>query len=107
MKERLTTVSHKPEWGSIELVRAALQLIEEALQVPDMQRFVLASESCIPITTFSHAVDELWATEQSWMDAWGNPSSGNERYNQFGKVGDDVVPRSNAWKGKQKAIKNR
>jgi hypothetical protein len=101
VKQRLTKVSFAPEWGSIELVRAASQLAEEALENPDVQRFVLASESCIPIVPLADAIDSLWSSNASWVNAWHQPESGQERYNQFFKVPTDTIPEEDVWKSDQ------
>jgi hypothetical protein len=101
VKQRLTKVSFAPEWGSIELVRAALQLVEEAVENPQVQRFVLASESCIPIVPLADAIDSLWASSASWVHAWHAPDSGNEKYNQFFAVPTETIPETDVWKADQ------
>jgi hypothetical protein len=45
----LLPVSFRPEWGSIELVRAALELVHVALEDASVQWLALASESCVPV----------------------------------------------------------
>lgn len=41
--------SFRPEWGSVELVRAELALLSAAIEDADVQWTVLASESCLPV----------------------------------------------------------
>ena len=41
----------KPTWGSVELVRATLSLLQAATLVPGAARVLLASESCLPVVT--------------------------------------------------------
>ena len=70
--------SHRPEWGSVEITRAMIDLLEEALRIgtddsmnsakylstpidtgaqqnkqniPPVDRFIFVSESCLPVTT--------------------------------------------------------
>lgn len=45
----LLPVSFRPEWGSVELVRAALELVHVALEDASVQWLTLASESCVPV----------------------------------------------------------
>ena len=52
LRDRLLPVSYRPEWGSVELVRAALELVRVAVtDDASVQWLVLASESCLPVTT--------------------------------------------------------
>lgn len=50
LTDRLLPVSYRPEWGSVELVRAALALLQASFDEQPFSRwFLLASESCLPI----------------------------------------------------------
>lgn len=59
LRERVLPFSHKPEWGSVELVRAALDLLQTSYDADDsIQWFVLASESCLPVRPVNEV--RLW-----------------------------------------------
>eukprot|EP01038_Epipyxis_sp_PR26KG_P013398 gene13398-17966_t len=51
VKERLVKTFHlRPEWGSLELSKVMLYMLEEAMiDSPQTSKFIFASESCIPI----------------------------------------------------------
>jgi hypothetical protein len=92
--------SFRPEWGSVELVRASLALLAAAVSDPLTQRFAFASESCIPIRPLAEAMEALWASEKSWLHAWNQPQTGNEQHNQ-NAVDSAVIPRGDIWKSDQ------
>lgn len=45
----LLPITFRPKWGSVELVRAALELVRTCLRDENVQYMVLASESCLPL----------------------------------------------------------
>jgi hypothetical protein len=65
--DTLIGASFAPEWGSVELVRAALALVATALANPDVQHLVLASESCVPVAPLATWVRELEADPRPWL----------------------------------------
>ena len=60
VRQRLLPVSFVPEWGSVELVRAATALMDAALEDSTVQRLVLASESCVPVCRFAQVRARCW-----------------------------------------------
>ena len=71
-------VSYKPEWGSVEITRAMVTLVEESLascNSPSM-RLCFASESCIPILPLHQTIESLWSTNTSWIDVKRKPRNG-------------------------------
>ena len=85
-------------WGSIWLVRAQLAMLVEALKNPNLTHFVFLSESCVPITPFSHLIRQLRIDGRSrffWempMDVNRiNPNKAARR-----KVAPEVAP--TAWR---------
>lgn len=46
-------------WGGISLVRASLNLLEEALEDPSITHFSLHSEACIPVQPLSYLLRQL------------------------------------------------
>lgn len=50
LRQRVLPVSHHPEWGSVELVRAAIDLLQTSFDDSErVEWFCLASESCLPV----------------------------------------------------------
>ncbi|GJP43107.1 hypothetical protein CLOM_g2604 [Closterium sp. NIES-68] len=54
-------------WGGPNLIRAERRLLAAALADPWNQRFVLLSESCLPLFNFSHVYDYLFASPKSFI----------------------------------------
>ncbi|CAI5509351.1 unnamed protein product [Closterium sp. Naga37s-1] len=54
-------------WGGPNLIRAERRLLAAALADPANQRFVLLSESCVPLFNFSHVYDYLFAAPTSFI----------------------------------------
>ena len=78
IRSHLTNVSYKPEWGSVEITRAMVTLVEESLascNSPSM-RLCFASESCIPILPLHQTIESLWSTNTSWIDVKRKPRNG-------------------------------
>ena len=86
LREKLIGKSFKPEWGSVEITRAMLALVEAAIQgcpgARDM-RLAFASESCLPIVSLSSAVAALWSSEKSWLDVKFKPRNGYNGSSQW------------------------
>ena len=57
----------KAEWGMFSLVEAELRLISNALLDPSNERFVLLSESCIPLFNFSTIYSYLLNSTQTFV----------------------------------------
>lgn len=49
VRSKLITISHRPSWNDVRIVKAMLSLIEEALKDPRTTHVVFGTESCIPI----------------------------------------------------------
>ncbi|GJP51066.1 hypothetical protein CLOM_g10235 [Closterium sp. NIES-68] len=54
-------------WGGPNLIRAERRLLAAALADPANQRFVLLSESCLPLFNFTHVFDYLMASDKSFV----------------------------------------
>jgi len=82
-------------WGDLGMVRAERQLLASALGDPANQRFVFLSESCIPIHSFSHVEEYLFASNKSFVTS---------HYSDFRYPGRGMrltVPRNKFRKGSQ------
>lgn len=82
-------------WGDLGMVQAERQLLASALEDPANQRFVFLSESCIPIHSFSHVVDYVFASNKSFVTSHYSDFRYPGRGMQF------TVPRNKFRKGSQ------
>lgn len=73
--------SKKVEWGKFNMIEAERRLLANALLDFSNQRFVLISESCIPLFNFSTVYSYLMNSTQSHVMAYDEASSvGRGRY---------------------------
>jgi hypothetical protein len=71
------------EWGSISMVDAEKRLLANALLDFSNERFVLLSESCIPIYKFSIVYKYLIRSKHSFVESYDAPTRyARGRYNQ-------------------------
>ncbi|XP_027362732.1 glycosyltransferase BC10-like [Abrus precatorius] len=74
--------SKKVEWGKFNMIEAERRLLANALLDFSNQRFVLISESCIPLFNFSTIYSYLMNSTQNYVMAYDEPSAvGRGRYN--------------------------
>ncbi|XP_072965277.1 glycosyltransferase BC10-like [Typha angustifolia] len=71
--------SKATKWGSASLVAAERRLVANALLDFSNERFVLLSETCIPLYNFSTIYSHLINSSVSFVDSFDN-SSGRSRY---------------------------
>ncbi|KAK1275584.1 hypothetical protein QJS04_geneDACA009946 [Acorus gramineus] len=75
--------SQAVEWGSISLADAEKRLLANALLDFSNERFVLLSESCIPIYDFTTVYKYLTQSVDSFADSFDDPSrNGRGRYSR-------------------------
>ncbi|KAL8156111.1 hypothetical protein AgCh_001270 [Apium graveolens] len=73
--------SEKVEWGTASLTGAERRLLANALLDFSNERFVLLSESCIPVYNFPTVYRYLIGSEQSFVQSFDDPSRyGRGRY---------------------------
>lgn len=69
-------------WGEFSMVAAERRLLGNALLDLSNQRFVLLSESCIPLFNFSTVYSYLLGTNETFVEVYDDPSGvGRGRYN--------------------------
>ncbi|XP_050203305.1 glycosyltransferase BC10-like [Mercurialis annua] len=74
--------SKEVQWGMITLVEAERRLLANALLDFSNQRFVLLSESCIPLFNFSTIYNYLINSTKSYVQVYDLPNAvGRGRYN--------------------------
>ncbi|RZC50673.1 hypothetical protein C5167_019098 [Papaver somniferum] len=66
-------------WGESSMIEAERLLFGEALQDPANQRFVLLSDSCVPLYNFSHIYNYMMSSSKSFVDSFLDAKEG--RYN--------------------------
>ncbi|CAI9770158.1 unnamed protein product [Fraxinus pennsylvanica] len=75
--------SQRVEWGSVSLVDAEKRLLANALLDFSNERFVLLSESCIPIYNFPTIYKYLIGSTHSFVESYDDHSRyGRGRYNR-------------------------
>lgn len=57
-------------WGDISLVHAERQLYREALKNKSNKFFLLASNTCVPVRSFSYTYNRLMKNKKKGMVAW-------------------------------------
>ncbi|XP_038902391.1 glycosyltransferase BC10-like [Benincasa hispida] len=66
-------------WGDSSMIEAERLLFGAALDDPANQRFVILSDSCIPLHNFNHTYNYLMSSTKSFVDSFLNVDEG--RYN--------------------------
>ncbi|KAI3752634.1 hypothetical protein L2E82_24669 [Cichorium intybus] len=75
--------SQDVKWGTVSLVDAERRLLSNALLDFSNERFILLSESCIPIYNFQTIHNYLTNSIYSFLDSYDDPSRyGRGRYNR-------------------------
>ncbi|KAH7575983.1 hypothetical protein ACOSP7_003970 [Xanthoceras sorbifolium] len=75
--------SRKVGWGTVEMADAEKRLLANALLDFSNERFVLLSESCIPVYNFPTVYSYLIGSAHSFVDSYDDPSRyGRGRYSR-------------------------
>uniref|UniRef100_A0A5B7AQF0 Core-2/I-branching beta-1,6-N-acetylglucosaminyltransferase family protein n=1 Tax=Davidia involucrata TaxID=16924 RepID=A0A5B7AQF0_DAVIN len=88
--------SIKVAWGESSMIQAERLLLGAALQDPANRRFVLLSDSCVPLYKFSYIYNYLMASPRSFVDSFLDKKE--DRYNP--KM-SPVIPMNRWQKGSQ------
>ncbi|KAL9236599.1 hypothetical protein vseg_011246 [Gypsophila vaccaria] len=83
-------------WGESSMIEAERLLLDEALKDPANQRFVLLSDSCVPLYNFSYIYNYVVGSPKSFVDSFLDKKEG--RYNT--KM-SPAIPKDNWRKGSQ------
>jgi hypothetical protein len=96
VKKRILDKSFFPEWNSTEVVRAMLELLNYGLLVQEevhYERFIFATESCIPVVSVKTAGNMLFSSkEMSWTNVYNVPKNSWEDRNCFKPVNREIIP---------------
>ncbi|RAL49555.1 hypothetical protein DM860_012988 [Cuscuta australis] len=85
-------------WGESSMIEAERLLLEEALEDPANQRFVLLSDSCVPLYNFSYVYKYLMDSPRSFVDSFLDVNGKESRYNPKMKP---YIPKTKWRKGSQ------
>lgn len=66
-------------WGEASMIEAERILLRKALEDPANQRFILVSDSCVPLYNFSYTYDYVMSSPKSFVDSFLDPKA--SRYN--------------------------
>ncbi|XWS19377.1 hypothetical protein CRYUN_Cryun31cG0010500 [Craigia yunnanensis] len=94
--DRQLTNSIQVLWGESSMIEAERLLLATALEDPANQRFVLLSDSCVPLYNFSYVYRYLIASSRSFVDSFLDVKDG--RYHP--KM-SPVIPKDKWRKGSQ------
>ncbi|XP_074271995.1 glycosyltransferase BC10-like [Silene latifolia] len=83
-------------WGESSMIEAERLLLDAALEDPANQRFVLLSDSCVPLYNFSYIYDYIMGSPKSFVDSFLDKKEG--RYNT--KM-SPIIPKDKWRKGSQ------
>ena len=75
-----------------------LTLLKEGLVDEKCERFIFATESCIPIVSLTAAGDMLFQSDLSWLNAFHGPKHRFEELECFRAVRSDMIPAKYVWK---------
>ncbi|KAM7268890.1 hypothetical protein ACFE04_011056 [Oxalis oulophora] len=89
-------------WGEATMIVAERILLKRALEDPFNGRFVIVSDSCIPLYNFTYTYDYIMSSSNSFIDSFADTKEG--RYNT--KM-DPVIPVRNWRKGSQWVVLTR
>ncbi|CAM6096956.1 unnamed protein product [Calypogeia fissa] len=67
------------EWGGASMIEAERLLLAAALEDPKNERFLLLSDSCVPLYTFKYVFDYVVTSPRSFVDSFIDYN--DERYN--------------------------
>nr|GMD08947.1 glycosyltransferase BC10-like isoform X1 [Ipomoea batatas] len=93
--------SIKVAWGQSSMIEAERLLLNAALEDPANQRFVLLSESCVPLYNFSYVYAYLMASPRSFVDSFLDESE-KEKENRYNPRMMPYIPKSKWRKGSQR-----
>lgn len=83
-------------WGESSMVQAERLLLAAALEDPANRRFVLLSDSCVPLYNFTYIYNYVMASRRSFVDSFLDVKEG--RYNP--KM-SPIIPKAKWRKGSQ------
>ncbi|XP_024539060.1 uncharacterized protein LOC9653762 [Selaginella moellendorffii] len=84
------------EWGEASMIEAERLLLAKAFEDSSNERFLLLSESCVPLYSFTFIYEYLMASPKSFVDSFRD-----RKENRYNPVMAPVISRANWRKGSQ------
>lgn len=81
VRRHLVLTELQPEWGSLDIVKVQLKLLDRALTTCGATKFCFLSESCVPVTPCRRLVDEV--IRHSVLNTRQQPENGYVEQRQF------------------------
>lgn len=89
--------SVKVAWGEPTMVEAERMLFAAALEDPTNQRFVLLSDSCVPLYNFSYIYTYLMASPKSFVDSFIDKAGKRYNPNMSPSIPKDKWRKGSQW----------
>ncbi|XP_042477506.1 glycosyltransferase BC10-like isoform X2 [Macadamia integrifolia] len=93
--------SVKVMWGESSMIEAERLLIGAALKDPANQRFILLSDSCVPLYNFSYIYNYVMSSPRSFMDSFHDTKELDTKEGRYNPKMSPVIPRDKWRKGSQ------
>eukprot|EP00249_Psilotum_nudum_P018524 c26849_g1_i4 orf=471-1547(-) len=84
------------DWGGASMIEAEHLLLAEALRNPENERFVLLSDSCIPLYNFTYTYEYIMSSPKSFVDSFLD-----RKENRYNPKMDPIIQRDKWRKGSQ------
>ncbi|KAJ4826608.1 hypothetical protein Tsubulata_050922 [Turnera subulata] len=84
-------------WGESSMIEAEKLLFEAALDDPANQRFVLLSDSCVPLYNFSYIYSYLISSQKSFVDSFINVREKRYTYKMAPVIRKDKWRKGSQW----------
>ncbi|MEO2048838.1 MAG: beta-1,6-N-acetylglucosaminyltransferase [Pirellulales bacterium] len=95
-KEKVLPFCTETEWAKVSLLIAQNLLLSEALKDKANERFVILSQSCVPVKTFDHVGKVIYQTDKSFFNE--RPKEFLRRYRIIETIfGEHQVYKASAW----------
>lgn len=87
-------------WGEASMIEAERLLLEKALMDPANQRFVLLSDSCVPLYNFSYTYTYLISSSKSFVDSFLDKIE-DKKEDRYNPKMSPAIPKDKWRKGSQ------
>lgn len=105
MKNHLLPNSLQTKWGDVSIVRATMLLLRKAFEDLDNYKFVLLSESCIPLYNFEHIYTKLTEDNNTYLGVFNFDAILKE--NRYKGIDSKFLAKNNFKKMHQWFVMNR
>ncbi|XP_004486183.1 glycosyltransferase BC10-like [Cicer arietinum] len=94
---RQLTNSIQVSWGESSMIQAERLLLSAALEDPANQRFVLLSDSCVPMYNFSYVYNYIMLSPRSFVDSFLDAKEGRYNPNMSPKIPREKWRKGSQW----------